>query len=238
MIRIIEIGDVACQGVTEPIFCSCDDGFEYVVKGRNAGYRSLIAEWVANRLGRQLGLPIPEIAQMKIEPGLFDYGSATGKLAKLGRGILFGSRKVPNVDEIREADLIDIDIRLQARVLAFDWWVANSDRPFVQGMGNPNLLWAEDTGQLVVIDFNNAFLPADMNDFWEHHAFRHAKTIWTRAFQSDLEQDFREALSHLQVIWNELPDEWIDAGTEFSLAALESILWKFDTDPVNFWNPQ
>lgn len=237
MIRIIEIGDIAWQGVTEPIFCRGDDGFEYVVKGRHAGYRSLIAEWVANRLGRELGLPIPDIAQMKIAPTLFDYGGDPAKLAKLGRGTLFGSRRVANVVEIRERDLRDIDIELQAKVLAFDWWVANADRVFVQGKGNPNLLWAEDTGQLVVIDFNNAFLLADMGDFWEGHAFREANVVWTQAFQNFLNREFREALSHLQVVWNELPEEWLETNTEFSLAALESILWKFETDAITFWNP-
>jgi hypothetical protein len=237
MIRIIEIGEFAWQGKTEPIFCQGDDGFEYVVKGRHAGYRALIAEWVANRLGQMIGLPIPEIAQMQVEPSVFDYGADKGKLSKLGRGIVFGSRKVLNVDELRATDIKRIGIELRAKVLAFDWWIANSDRIFVQGRGNPNLLWAEDDARLVVIDHNLAFLPAEMGDFWCNHAFRDAKSLWSTSFQKSLGDEFRDALSHLQVIWNEIPEEWTEFETEFSLATLESILWKFDTDAAIFWNP-
>lgn len=238
MIRIIEVGDVAWQGKTEPVFCHGDDGFEYVVKGRgNAGCRALIAEWVANRLGRLIGLPIPEIAQMQIAPALFDYGADKEKLAKLGRGILFGSQKISHVDELRETDIKSIDIHLRAKVLLFDWWIANSDRIFVNGRGNPNLLWAEDAEALVVIDHNLAFLPDEMRDFWQNHAFRDARSIWTPAFRGVMEAQFSSALSELQVIWNEIPEEWTEFETELTLAYLESILWKFDTEATSFWNP-
>ncbi len=237
MIRIVEIGEIAEQGVTEPVFCKGDDGCEYVVKGRNAGFHSLIAEWVAGRLGRLMGLPIPEIARMEIVPEMFDYGSDADKLSKLGRGTLFGSRRVPNTVEIRDADVHGLDLQLQARVLAFDWWIANADRIFVQGRGNPNLLLAEDTGSLVVIDHNNAFILEDPGDFWMHHAFRDAKSIWTEAFRQRQSREFRAALQHLEVIWNELPEEWTESENSLSRSHVESILWKFDTEAAKFWNP-
>gem|GEM_PF-5339545 len=42
MIRIIEIGDIAWQGKTEPVFCRAENGREYVVKGRFAEIESLL----------------------------------------------------------------------------------------------------------------------------------------------------------------------------------------------------
>ena len=74
----------------------------------------------------------------------------TLEVEHLGPGMLFGSRREPNVVELRHADLPRIDWNLKARVLAFDWWIANSDRVFIEGAGNPNLLWAEDVQRLVV----------------------------------------------------------------------------------------
>jgi len=44
-----------------------------VVKGDFAGRRALIAEWVANRLGKLIGLPIPDIALLRLDPLLLDY---------------------------------------------------------------------------------------------------------------------------------------------------------------------
>src|SRR5258708_5581501 len=143
VIRIIEIGDIAWQGKTEPVICRAEDGHEYVVKGNFAGRKALIAEWVANRLGKLLGLPIPEFAQLQLDPLLLEYSAKTLELERLGGGILFGSRRESNLVELRQADLPRIDLNLKGRVLAFDWWIANADRVFIDGAGNPNLLWAE-----------------------------------------------------------------------------------------------
>jgi hypothetical protein len=128
MLKVIEIGDIAWQGKTEPVFCRAEDGNEYVVKGNFAGRKALIAEWVANRLGTLLNLPIPHFEQLQLDPQLLEYGAKRVELDHLGRGILFGSRREPNLVEIRQADLPRIDGQLKARVLAFDWWIANSDR--------------------------------------------------------------------------------------------------------------
>jgi hypothetical protein len=93
VIRIVEIGEIACQGITEPVFCRGEDGHEYVVKGSFAGHRALAAEWVAGRLGRLLGLPIPDFAQLKLDRLLLDYSAKTTEVARLGTGTLFGSRR-------------------------------------------------------------------------------------------------------------------------------------------------
>jgi sugar lactone lactonase YvrE len=159
------------------VICRAENGHEYVVKGSFAGRRALIAEWVANRLGRILNLPIPEFQQMQLDPLLAEFSVKTNEVERLGRGVLFGSRREVNLVEIRHTDLPRIDLNLRARVLAFDWWIANSDRVFIEGAGNPNLLWSEDQQRLVVIDHNLAFDPSLMADFWTQHAFRDARQV-------------------------------------------------------------
>jgi len=235
MTRIIEIGDVAWQGRTEPVFCRAEDGHEYVVKGNFAGRKALIAEWVASSLGKQLGLPIPEIAFLKIDSLMFDYGAKSESLERLGRGVLFGSRRGANVVEIRHTDLSRIDLNLQARVLAFDWWIANSDRVFIEGAGNPNLLWSEEQQGLVVIDHNLAFDVELMADFWREHAFRDAERLWSESFRKEIATEFRQALAKLPTIWSELPEEWLESETGLTLPVVESLLWRFDRDADNFW---
>jgi hypothetical protein len=238
VIHIVEIGEIACQGITEPVFCRGEDGQEYVVKGSFAGRRALTAEWVAGRLGRLLGLPIPDFAQLKLDRLLLDYSAKTTEVARLGTGTLFGSRREANVVEIRQGDLYRINLEVQARVLAFDWWIANSDRLFVSGLGNPNLLWVENQQRLVVIDHTAAFDPSEMPDFWEKHAFRDARSIWSAAFCQGMAAEFKATLGHLQTIWNELPEEWTNEGTDLSFSVLESLLWKFRQDPDTFWRGQ
>ena len=57
-LEIVEIMGRAQQGVTQPFICRGEDDQVYFVKGRGAGRRSLICEWIAGQLGRLLGLPI------------------------------------------------------------------------------------------------------------------------------------------------------------------------------------
>jgi hypothetical protein len=235
MIRITEIGNIALQGKTEPVFCRGEDGYEYVVKGRFAGRKAMIAEWVANRLGKLINLPIPHFEQLQIDPDLFEYGAKRMEMERLGPGVLFGSRREIHVVEIREADLPQIDGLLKARVLAFDWWIANSDRVFVEGVGNPNLLWVEDSQRLVVIDHNLAFDPTLMADFWSEHAFRDSRHRWSESFRRDISDEFRQALGQLQIIWNEMPGDWLETNAGLSLAQIEALLWKFEREADIFW---
>lgn len=237
MMRIIEVGDIAWQGRTEPVFCRAESGEEYVVKGSFAGRKALIAEWVANSLGTVIGLPIPKFDLLTLDPAMFDYGAKPESLERLGRGVLFGSRRVPNVVEIRHSDLSRIDLDLQARVLAFDWWIANSDRVFIEGAGNPNLLWSEEHQELVVIDHNLAFEPDMMADFWREHAFRQAQRIWSEPFRNNMTGDFHRALARLTRIWEELPGEWMETSTGLTLPFVKSFLSQFDREPDRFWKP-
>jgi hypothetical protein len=236
MIRIIEVGDIAVQGRTEPVFCKADDGNEYVVKGAFAGHKALIAEWVANRLGSMLGLPIPKFRQMRLDPMVMRYGVKRDAIERLGAGALFGSQRHPNLVEVRQADLPLINPMLCAKILAFDWWIANPDRVFVEGLGNPNLLWSESDRRLVVIDHNLAFDPVLASDFWREHAFRDARSLWSETFRKNMGSEFQRILADLKKIWTELPDDWTEVDCGLSIQEIEPFLWRFDRDADRFWS--
>lgn len=235
MIRIVEIGEIAAQGRTEPVHCRSDDGHEYFVKGRFAGARALVCEWVANRLGKLLGLPIPDFAQMYLTPELWQFSVKRAEVERLGKGTLFGSKRIHNLVELRESDIQLIDPKLKARVLAFDWWVANGDRVFIDGAGNPNLLWNDQSRELVVIDHNLAFDESLTVDFWKEHVFRTSRDLWSAFFRDEMSTSYRNALKDLGAIWSELPEDWLEAPGIPTLAEVEALLWRFDRESDIFW---
>lgn len=119
-IEIVEIIGRSEQGITKPFICRGDDGQVYFVKGRGAGRRSLICEWVAGQLGRRLGLPIAHFEIVQVPQELLSI-AMRDDLVELGAGKAFGSRKVPVV-ELTASHLDDVPGEVQRDVLAFDWW--------------------------------------------------------------------------------------------------------------------
>lgn len=98
----IEIDEVlrrSDQGVTEPYICRGADDKLYFVKGRGAGYDSLVKEWIAGQLALRLGLPIPRFCIVAVPYELYEAGR-DGALRDLGAGLLFGSENVESANEI------------------------------------------------------------------------------------------------------------------------------------------
>src|SRR5437660_7493067 len=60
------------EGGSLPAIVEADDDGQYVVKFRGAGQgpKALIAELVAGEIGRALGLPVPEIVRVELDPAL------------------------------------------------------------------------------------------------------------------------------------------------------------------------
>src|SRR3954447_9804056 len=58
------------EGGSLPAIVEADDDGTYVLKFRGAGQgaRALVAELIAGELGRHLGLPIPEIVLVELDP--------------------------------------------------------------------------------------------------------------------------------------------------------------------------
>lgn len=194
----------------------------------------MLCEWLANHLGRELGLPIPDFTQVEVPSELIQY-SARSDAGDLGAGIGFGSVVVDQVDELTFSAIDRIDVDLRAKILLFDWWVCNGDRTLSQFGGNPNLLWSHQRQELHVIDHNLAFDEGELDVFWNHHIFASSHTGWNSGFRVQMELRMRAALGSLQQRWNEMPEEWTEFETGLTLDWLTGFLWRFEKNPSTFW---
>lgn len=240
-VEIIEIIDRSTQGITLPFICRSDDGKIYFVKGRGAGRRSLICEWVAGSLACALGLPVAPFAVVVIPQELIDLASRDD-LSELGSGPAFGSCR-RSVVELTVSHALDVAVELQRDILAFDWWVKNGDRTQTEVGGNPNLFWDVDSNGILVLDHNQAFDPAfKACQFEELHPFRsQVQPIFSdMMYREHYASRFEAAMTAWDDICNTIPMEWMYLDDEctiplqFDLNALRQAL--LDCRSNVFWN--
>jgi hypothetical protein len=240
-VEIVEIMGRSEQGVTRPFICRGDDGHVYFVKGRGAGMRSLICEWIAGQLGRRLGLPIAPFEIVEVGPELIEIATRSD-MAELGAGLAFGSQKLP-VIELSATHVQYVPDEQQRDVLVFDWWVQNADRTLGEAGGNPNLFWDVEQENLVVIDHNQAFDKSFViQDFVETHAFRHQMHAVASdgMLQKDYCSRFERAMTDWSAICDTVPPEWwfVDlertVPTDFDREAAQRLLMRFQAD--GFWS--
>lgn len=234
MIKIIEIKHRMEQGQTKPILCTGEDGHDYVVKGWSAGRKTLIAEWIAGRLGLELGLPIPGFQQMWMDKDWAAF-SAHDDAQNLSLSTSFGSSWIENSIELLGSQIAKIPDGLRAKVLLFDWWICNPDRIWTGTGGNPNLLWVTPNEQLAVIDHNMAFDTGEMTGFWDHHIFRADRTTWNKSFRETANEELKRALEKVEKFWSEMPDEWLEEPCPLTIDQVMEVLWRFDHNPSTFW---
>jgi len=232
--RIIEVVDRSTQGITQPFLCRGDDGLLYYVKANAAGRSALIAEWISANLGKRLGLPIPDFKQAQIPERLIKL-SAREDIEDLGDGTGFASQKIENADELTYLFIEQMDLTLRAKILLFDWWVANGDRTLTEHGGNPNLLWVHHDHKAYVIDHNVALDETCLNEFWSQHIFASTRTVWSPTFRQEMEQVMKAALDNLDDWWNQMPAEWTDVPTGFKLEQVKTLLSRFETEADRFW---
>lgn len=235
---IIELSGRTDQGMTKPYRCLADDGHRYYVKSEGAGWRSLVAEWVAGRLAVELGLPVPALVQVDVDPCLSDILRADGD-RDLAPGLAFGSRMVEPVREFDPSLVQSCGPRFRQDLLAFDWWVHNADRTLGKLSGNPNLLWNLQNQQPVVIDHNMAFDPDfDANQFLQSHVF---SADWLAiagdmVMRAEYEHRFAGLLGHLDAIWGEVPHNWVfreDGSPRATKKEFQAQLARFESP--GFW---
>ncbi len=127
------------EGGSLPAIVEADDARLYVLKFRGAGQgpKVLVAELVAGEIARALGLPVPEIVFVELDPELArhehdpeirDLIAASGGL-NLGLAYLPGAVTFDPLVERVEPDLA-------SAIVCFDAFVTNVDRT----PRNPNLL--------------------------------------------------------------------------------------------------
>ena len=240
IIDIIEIHGRTAEGngVSRPFRCEGDDGRDYFVKLKNAGYQCLVKEWVAGRLAREMGLPVAEVSQVRISSALI-AGNQEYE-AELGHGIAFGSVKVEAAERLALEFVRQDDSGGLSRILLFDWWVRNSDRALTEIGGNPNLLWEIHPGRVVMIDHDNAFdADFDVAAFRRFHALRAHLGSWDPAVRAELSAWLEAGLGRLDDIWTEIPEEWLvdshgDSRCALDKESLKAVLSSRRSDP-DFW---
>jgi hypothetical protein len=239
VVQIEEILGRARQGRTQPFICRATDGRLYYVKGRHAGRRGQIVEWIGSCLAARFGLPVAQSVVVEIDPSL--VAIAPLEYREIGSGLAFGSLACDDVVEIALANLGQIPDTTKADVLVFDWWVMNSDRILTEFGGNPNLLWNTLKGEVVVIDHNLALDgDFDAKEFLASHIFRAEWSSVTEDWvvRAQYEDRLKTCYSYLEEILDKMPDEWywVDDGVRapFSKADAEVILSRCN-DPQSIW---
>lgn len=198
-----------------------DDHRLYVLKwsGAAQGRKALVAEVLAGELGRGLGLPVPELVRLDLDPVLArsepetqiqDQMRASGGV-NLGMAFVSGAL---NFDPL----CFQVDAGLAARVVWFDALIGNVDRSW----RNPNLLVA--TGGLRLIDHGASLI--------FHHHWAGAEA-WRRRPYDAADHALAGAAAGLAVADEELAP-LVPAALERAVAAIPA---EWLTDEPGFATP-
>jgi hypothetical protein len=162
------------EGGSLPGLVEGDDLGTYVVKfsGAGQGRKVLVAEVVAGELGRRLGLPVPELVLVELDPVVARYepDEEVQDLLDASPGLNLGLDFLPRslgFDPLVHA----VEPGLASRVLWFDALVSNVDRSW----RNPNLLlWHR---RLWLIDHGATL--------FFHHDWTRAERMVERPYDAD-----------------------------------------------------
>ena len=161
------------EGGSLPAIVEADDDGMYVLKFRGAGQgpRVLVAEWIAGEIGRVLGLPVPEIVAVEVDPKLGDAepDEEVQDLIHASGGLNLGLDFLPGALPFNPAAGPRPDPELSANVVWFDGLVMNPDR----SPQNPNLLMWHD--RLWLIDHGASL--------YVHHTWRDTDAHARRPFE-------------------------------------------------------
>src|SRR5216110_148102 len=111
------------EGGSLPAIVGADDDGMYVVKFRGAGQgpRALIAELLAGEIGRALGLDVPELVFMTLDPELArtEPDAEIQALIKASVGLNIASDYLPGAVTF-DAAAWPVDPQLASRIVWFD----------------------------------------------------------------------------------------------------------------------
>ncbi|MDX2086950.1 MAG: HipA family kinase [Kofleriaceae bacterium] len=204
------------EGGSVPAIVEANDEGTYVVKFRGAaqGPRALVAEIIGGELGRALGLPVPQLVLVEIDPLLArsEPDQEIQDLLRKSAGMNVGLDYLPGALNW-EPTLAPPHAELAARVVWFDAFISNVDRT----VRNPNMLrWHK---QLYLIDHGAALY---FHHDWPNHLARAhspfapirqhvllARAGALRAADAALAPLVTEAL--LTEIVAAVPDDWLTA---------------------------
>ena len=152
------------EGGSLPGPMEADDLGTYVVKfhGAGQGRKVLVAEIVAGELARGLGLPVPDLVTVELDPalGVSEPDQEVQELLRASPGLNLGMDFLPGALDL-DPTAFTVDPPLAGRVLWFDALVGNVDRSW----RNTNLLFWHGSPYLIdhgaTLTFHHAWAGAD-----------------------------------------------------------------------------
>jgi hypothetical protein len=210
------------EGGSLPAVVEADDGGLYVMKfvGSGHGSKALIAELVAGEIGRALGLRVPEIVFIELDPALgpSEPNAEIRDLLRASVGLNLGLRYLPNAFTFNPLLKPPPDAGLASAIVWFDAYVTNVDRT----PRNVNILiWQEE---LWLIDHGSAlYFHYNWNGYMKrsHTPFSRIKDHTLLPFASDLDGADTALRSRLtpeviQHIVGLIPGGWLDGEPGFA----------------------
>jgi hypothetical protein len=204
------------EGGSLPAIVEADDEALYVMKfvGAGQGSKALIAELMGAELARPLGLNVPEIVLITLDPGLSpaEPNQEVSDLLRSSAGLNLGLRFLPHAFEYNPATRPEPGSRLASEIVWFDAFITNVDRT----PRNTNLLmWQR---QLWLIDHGAAFY---FHHSWSDYlarsrsSFPMIKEHVLLPFAADLAEvdlHFRNLLTAALIteVLSWVPDVWLD----------------------------
>jgi hypothetical protein len=210
------------EGGSLPAIVEADDDGLYVLKFRGAGQgpKVLIAELICGELGRVLGLPIPEIVLVELDPALGrnEPDFEVKALIEASAGLNLALDYLPGSLAFDPLSTPGLDPMLASSIVWFDAYVSNVDRT----PRNTNMLvWGQ---HVWLIDHGAALF------------FHHTWTDWESRSQSpfaqikehvllpaasalaEVDETLPERITRpvLETIVSAIPDEWLDGEAAFS----------------------
>src|SRR5579883_1353934 len=117
------------EGGSLPAIVEADDDGLYVLKFRGSGHgtKALIAELVAGEIGRALGLPVPEIVFMELDPvlGRSEPDFEIQALIEASEGLNLALDFLPGALPFDALDAGSVDPVLASSILWFDAYITN-----------------------------------------------------------------------------------------------------------------
>ncbi len=208
------------EGGSLPAIVEADDDGVYVLKFRGAGQgaKALIAELVAGEIARALGLPIPEIVFIELDPDLArtEPDPEIQDLIRSSAGLNLALDYLPGsvtFDPIAEK----VDADLASAIVWFDAYVTNLDRT----SRNANMLiwhrrlWLIDHGAALYFHHTwNRYQERSRDAFpaiKDHVLLRFASTLQA------VDSKMSDRLNALEIdrIVNLIPDAWLVGDSPF-----------------------
>ncbi len=210
------------EGGSLPAIVEADDDGMYVLKFRGAGQgpKALIAELVAGEIGRALGLPVPEIVFMELDPvlGRSEPDFEIQALIKASAGLNLALDFLPGALAFDALDAKRLEPLLASSILWFDAYVTIVDRT----PRNTNMLWWHK--RLMLIDHGSSLYFHYLNANYRERSrtpfpkIKQHVLLPGASMLPEVDQYLKGQLTEavLQDIVNLIPDSWLENASAFA----------------------